>query len=158
MDSLPKTGSEYKISPETGNVKQIDKNYPRFGEFAEISFLPLYIINKDVVKVNRVKELRVSKGMKQAELASLLKCAPTAISKYELGQRDIDSETVCRLCEIFGCSADYLLGRSELASPELSEEETRLLLAWRRSDSRARDMVRLALEPFVKEDSAEKAI
>ena len=65
---------------------------------------------------------------------------------------------ICKLCDIFGCSADYLLGRSELASPELSEEETRLLLAWRRCDSRARDMVRLALDPFVEEGSAEKAI
>lgn len=89
--------------------------------------------------------------MKQSDLAGLLKCAPTAISKYELGQLDIGSETICKLCEIFGCSADYLLGRSALPSSEISEEEARLLQAYRRCDDRARDMVRLALAPFAQE-------
>lgn len=81
----------------------------------------------------------------------MLKCAPTAVSKYELGQLDIGSETICKLCEIFGCSADYLLGRSALPTSELSEEETQLLQAYRRGDDRARDMVRLALAPFAQE-------
>lgn len=73
------------------------------------------------------------------------------VSRYESGGSDIDSTTVCKLCEIFGCTADYLLGRSSLPTAELSEEESRLLQAYRRGDDRARDMVKLALEPFVQE-------
>lgn len=116
------------------------------------------ITQTELFHLNRIKDLRTAKGLSQQKLGKLLNCTDVTISRYELSQRDIDSETVCRLCEIFGCTADYLLGRSQLASTELSEEETRLLLAWRRSDSRARDMVRLALDPFVQEESAEKAI
>lgn len=99
--------------------------------------------------MNRIKDLRISRGLKQSDLAKLLNCSPTTISNYEVGIRDIDSATICRLCEIFDCTADYLLGRSTLPSPELSEEESRLLLAFRRGDDRARDMVRVALGPFV---------
>ncbi len=104
--------------------------------------------------MNKIRELRLSRSMKQSDLAGLLKCAPTAVSKYELGQLDIGSETICKLCEIFGCTADYLLGRSSLPTAELSEEESRLLLAYRRSDGRAKDMVKLALAPFAQEDSS----
>lgn len=104
--------------------------------------------------MNRIKDLRVSIGLSQRDLGLSLNCTDVTVSRYETGQRDIDSETICKLCEIFGCSADYLLGRSALPTPELSEEEARLLQAYRRGDDRARDMVRLALAPFAQEDSS----
>lgn len=101
--------------------------------------------------MNKLRELRIGKGLKQADLAVLLNCTAATISKYELAQRDPDVETICKLCEIFGCTADYLLGRSLLPTPEISAEEARLLQAYRRGDDRARDMVRLALAPFAQE-------
>lgn len=108
----------------------------------------LYNSNMAVMIVNRIKDLRASKSLSQRDLGVLLNCTDVTVSRYESGARDIDSETICRLCEIFGCTADYLLGRSELPTPELNEEEARLLQAYRRGDDRARDMVRLALAPF----------
>ena len=95
--------------------------------------------------------------MKQSDVAKLLKCAPTAISKYELEQLDISSTTIRALCDIFECSSDYLLGRSPLMSMELTPEEESLILAHRRADDRAKDMVRLALDPFWQEESSERA-
>lgn len=95
--------------------------------------------------MNRIRELRLQKGMKQDELAKLLTCARTAVSKYELGQLDLSSATICRLCDIFGCSADYLLGRSPLPSPSLDPEEEQLLLAWRSADDHDRRIVSAAL-------------
>lgn len=118
---------------------------------AEIKKALLYNSDKAVINLNRIKDLRIKANLKQTDLAQKLSCSPTTISNYEVGIRDIDSETINKLCEIFGCTADYLLGRSPLPSQDLSEEETRLLLAWRRSDDRARDIVRLALAPFVQE-------
>lgn len=118
----------------------------------------LYNFTEAVVIVNRIKDLRVSADMKQADLAKLLSCSPTAISYYETGVRDIDSGTICKLCEIFGCTADYLLGRSPLPSADLTPEEESLLQAWRRCDDRARDMVTVALAPFREEEQSESAI
>ena len=111
----------------------------------------MYNFHKAVVSVNKIRDLRTREGLKQTDLAKMLNCSNTAISNYETGFRDIDSETICKLCEIFGCSADYLLGRSALPTPELSDEEAQLLQAYRRGDDRARDMVRLALAPFAQE-------
>ena len=111
----------------------------------------MYNSYKAVVIVHRIKLLRQEKGMKQADLASLLSCSPTTVSNYEVGIRDIDSATILKLCEIFGCSADYLLGRSDLPTGGPSEEEQALILAFRRADDRSRELVRLALAPFTPE-------
>ena len=98
--------------------------------------------------MNRIKQLRMENGWRQADLATRLHTRQQTIGNYETGERSPDVETILKLCEIFGCSADYLLGRSVLPAPELSEEETELLLAFRRADDRSREMVRLALAPF----------
>lgn len=107
--------------------------------------------------MNRLKELRTEKGMKQSELAEMLSIAQTAVSKYELGTLDIGTDTIRRLCDIFDCSADYLLGLSSVRSPEISEEEYALLAAYRRADQRARDMVDLALEPWAEKEKENTA-
>lgn len=107
--------------------------------------------------MNKIKNLRVARGISQRDLGVLLNCTDVTVSRYETGQRDIDSTTINRLCDVFGCTADYLLGRSELPTPEISADEARFLQAYRRADSRARDMVDLALAPFAQDGSSETA-
>ena len=99
--------------------------------------------------MNRIKELRTSNGWRQQDLAARLNTNQQTVGRYETGTRGLDVETIHKLCDIFGCTADYLLGRSAMPSPDLSEEEMELVLAFRRGDDRAREMVRLALAPFV---------
>lgn len=103
--------------------------------------------------MNRIKELREAAKMTQAQLGSKIQVGNTAISMYESGSRQLDPDTICKLCDIFGCTADYLLGRSETPSPVLTPEEESLLMAWRRCDDRARDMVVVALAPFASDES-----
>ena len=119
--------------------------------------LNLYNSNKAVVNVNKIRDLRQNAGMKQSDLAKILNCAPTAVSKYELGQLDLSSATIGRLCDVFGCTADYLLGRSELPTPEISDEEARLLQAFRRADDHSRGIVTYTLAPFSQDTSSETA-
>lgn len=104
--------------------------------------------------MNRLRELRIEKGWRQSDLAAALNMKPQTVSHYEKGDRDIDSETICRLCDIFGCTADYLLGRSALVTNDLSEEEVELVLAFRNGDDRSREIVRLTLAPFTAGDTA----
>ena len=104
--------------------------------------------------MNRIRELRKNQGWLQSDLANKLNTTAVSIGRYETEQRQLDPETILKLCEIFGCSADYLLGRSALPSPDLSEEELELVLAFRRADDRSREMVRLALAPFTTLDTA----
>lgn len=103
--------------------------------------------------MNRIRDLRAQRGWTQDDLAARLNLKRQAVGHYETGQRDIDSATIHRLCDIFGCSADYLLGRSPLPSPELSPEEEELLLSWRRATPEIRAIIDAALGPY-REDAA----
>ena len=98
--------------------------------------------------MNRIRDLRAQRGWTQDDLAARLNLKRQAVGHYETGQRDIDSATIHRLCDIFGCSADYLLGRSPLPSPELTPEEEELLLSWRRATPEIRAIIDTALGPY----------
>jgi|GEM_PF-2571352 len=62
--------------------------------------------------MNRLKELRIKKGMNQSELGDLLGVRAAAISKYETNAVSLAEETIFRLCSIFNTTSDYLLGLS----------------------------------------------
>lgn len=102
--------------------------------------------------MNRIKELRVAAEMRQEDLAQHLNVSKVTVSRYELEQRQLDPATIHQLCDLFGCTADYLLGRSEARSPEISQEEIRLLLAWREAPDHVKDAIRLLLAPPSKEE------
>ena len=108
----------------------------------------MYNSSKGVYTVNRIRIIRENKGLTQADLARELAVSRVAISRYETGQRDLDTGTILRLCEIFGCTADYLLGRSPLPSPDLDPEEESLLLAYRAATPEIRAIVDHALLPY----------
>ena len=108
----------------------------------------LYNFNKVVVNMNRIRDLRSARGMQQADLAKELSVSRVSISRYETGERDPDIETILRLCDIFGCTSDYLLGRSAAPTPELDPQEEAMLLAWRRATPEIRAIVETALSPY----------
>lgn len=99
--------------------------------------------------MNRIKELRQKNGLKQSDLAKAINITRAAVGHYETGYRSLDVETIHKLCDIFGCTADYLLGRSEQPAPDLSDEEWRVIAALREADEDARTMVRLALKRWM---------
>lgn len=107
----------------------------------------LYTFDKVVDNMNRIKELRTQRGMKQADLAQLLNVTRVSVSRYETGDRSLDAPTICALCDIFGCTADYLLGRSILPAAELTEEEAVILLAWREASPQIREAIAVLLRP-----------
>lgn len=101
--------------------------------------------------MNRIKELRRARGQTQADLAQELKTVRTAVSKYELGELDIGSQMICKLCDIYGVTADYLLGRSARPDPGLTPEEEQLLTAWSAAPEEIRAIVDTALAPYKKD-------
>ena len=77
--------------------------------------------------MNRLRELRIASGMTQKDLADKLRCVPTAISKYELEQLGMDSKIISKLCDIFGCTSDYLIGRSDVPYSAATDADAQLL-------------------------------
>ena len=70
--------------------------------------------------MNRIKELRTSKGTKQAELANAIKVSQAALSGYETGKFEADVETYHQIANFFNVSLDYLLGYSNMPRHESS--------------------------------------
>lgn len=101
--------------------------------------------------MNRIKDLRIKQGWTQAELGEMLSCSDVTVGRYELEKRGLDVPTICRLCDVFGCTADYLLGRSTRPEPELTPEEERLLAAWNAAPPEIRAIVDAALLPYKKD-------
>ena len=59
----------------------------------------------------RLEELRVAKGLSQAELANLIDVSPSTIGMYEQGRRFPEVNTLMKLADFFNVPIDYLLGR-----------------------------------------------
>lgn len=68
--------------------------------------------------MNRIKFLREELNMTQQELADKINGAKSTIAMYEKGDRKPSMEVLISLSEIFNCSIDYLLGKSEIRNPE----------------------------------------
>lgn len=60
-----------------------------------------------------LSELRRRKGLSQRKAAADLKISQALLSHYENGAREPGLNFVCRVCDYYGVTADYLLGRSE---------------------------------------------
>ena len=103
--------------------------------------------------MHRIRELRQGNGWTQDDLARRLNTKRQAVGHYETGQRGIDAEMICRLCDVFGCTSDYLLGRSARPDPELTPEEEQLLAAWAEASPRDKGLIDAILAPYKKDAS-----
>lgn len=66
---------------------------------------------------NRLKELRIAKGLSQNEVAKIMGVGRTTYLKWESGENQ-PTRKLKELSEFFGVSIDYLLGNSPYPSPE----------------------------------------
>lgn len=58
----------------------------------------------------KIRDLREDRDLKQREIAAYLNCSQRVYSNYELGQRDIPTDVLIRLAQLYDVSTDYLLG------------------------------------------------
>ena len=62
--------------------------------------------------MNRLKELRLEKGLTQEKLANKLGINRTTIAKIESGDSDLTLDHIQRMSDFFGVPYDYLLGKT----------------------------------------------
>ena len=68
--------------------------------------------------MNRIKNLREELNITQQELADKLNCSKSVIGLYENDRRKPSLEVLLKLSEIFNCSIDYILGKSDIRNIE----------------------------------------
>ena len=79
--------------------------------------------------MNRIKQLREENNWTQLELSKKMNCAMSSIAMYESETRKPSMEVLLKLSEIFDCSIDYILGKSDIRNP-LSIDEDKINLAF----------------------------
>lgn len=78
----------------------------------------------DNILGKRIELERTRLGLNQMELAKKLNLSSSAsISQYESGDRVPSDDIKLKMCELFNCSLDYLMGKSDTRNPELNSED-----------------------------------
>ena len=65
----------------------------------------------------RIRDMREDHDLYQRDLAEYLQCSQVCYSNYETGKRDIPTEVLIRLAELYHTSTDYLLSRTDDPRP-----------------------------------------
>lgn len=71
----------------------------------------------------KIKKLRIEKGLTQKDLADQVHVTFQTVSKWEKDENEPDVSTLRELAKLFGCSMDYLLSEDETETPEEVVEE-----------------------------------
>lgn len=58
----------------------------------------------------KLKELRIEKGISQMQLSNLVEITQSAIARYELNITEPKASDIKKFCVFFDVTSDYLLG------------------------------------------------
>lgn len=100
----------------------------------------------------KIKQLRQLNGMDQKELANKLNISNKTVSSWESNRTQPKMEMIELLCEIFGCQKTDFMDENDY-SLKLNDEEVKLILEYRKTDSSSKEMINRILH-YV--DSANK--
>lgn len=68
--------------------------------------------------IEKLTELRQDRDLEQKDIAKILNCQQSAISKYEQKRARYKVEDIIKLCLFYNVSADYILGLPDLPYPK----------------------------------------
>ncbi|NMW17248.1 MULTISPECIES: helix-turn-helix domain-containing protein [Bacillus] len=71
----------------------------------------------------RLKALRLEKGMTQQQLADFLDIEKSNISRFESGKQSPSNDNRVKMAKLFNVSVDYMLGLSEHKSLDKEKSE-----------------------------------
>ena len=69
----------------------------------------------------RVRELREDHDLTQRQVAAILGLTQPQYFRYEQGFRDLPTDILIKLADLYQTSTDYILGRSNESSFELNK-------------------------------------
>lgn len=67
---------------------------------------------------DRYQDLRANKHLTIAKLARKIRCNPSTISLYELGEREMPRGVLVKYADFFNVNIEYLLGRTDDPAPQ----------------------------------------
>ena len=98
---------------------------------------------------NRIRELRNERSMSCADLADAIGISKIMLLSYEAGMETISMDHVRKMCDLFECTGDYLLGYTPFRRvPELSDDDV-LIKAYHAAGDKEKKLVLLFLSDYM---------
>lgn len=110
--------------------------------------------------IDRIFELVDKQFKEQKDFAAAVGVSDDTVSDWRRRKSAscTKSKYLTRIAEVLGTTTDYLSYGIRPEAEHLTQEERELLTAYRKADTRAKDMVKLALEPFGLSGAEEKVM
>jgi len=118
--------------------------------------------NSDTVSIafpERLKQLRMQKGISQRDFANKTNLNYTQYNRYEKGDRKPSTETMAKLADALGVSVDYLLEGEEQDAAIANLEDKDLLRMFSDIEKLPKDKkqaVKIILEDVIKEEKLQQ--
>lgn len=74
-------------------------------------------MRNEILKYERIRNLRVDKGITQQQIAAYLNVKQNTYSQYEIGTLNYPLDVVIKLAEYYDTSVDYLVGLTDNPEP-----------------------------------------
>ena len=71
----------------------------------------------EVMKYERIRNLRIDGGYTQKQIAEYLLIKQNTYSQYEIGVLNYPIDVLIQLADFYDVSVDYLLGRTDMKEP-----------------------------------------
>jgi transcriptional regulator with XRE-family HTH domain len=84
----------------------------------------------------RIKELRKEMGLTQLELSERIGVSPSTVGGYEQGVREPDRTMAIKMADLFGCSLDYLMGRTDKRNEALNKPDQYSIIVTHAKDAK----------------------
>ena len=108
----------------------------------------------------RIKELRETKNLTQAELANVIGVGVSTIGMWESTKRIPSAKTLNKLLDYFNCSLDYLLGKETQTRPQTIEtysaEERKLIEDYRTLSPALKKMLQDTIKTWQRSEANKK--
>ena len=75
------------------------------------------LMRYEVMKYERIRSLRIDRGLTQKQVAEYLNIKQNTYSQYEIGVLNYPLEAFGKLADLYGVSVDYLMDRTDVKEP-----------------------------------------
>lgn len=107
--------------------------------------------------VKNLRNLRLSRGISQQQLADVIGTSQQSINKYENHNIEPDISTLMQLADYFCVSVDYLIGHLEQTDSSMTEnvitpnkEEISIINGYRKLSKEEKESIRLVIKNYLK--------
>ena len=106
--------------------------------------------------LEKLKQLRIEKGISQQQLADVIMVSQQSINKYENHNVEPEISTMIKIANYFNVSVDYLVGRTEIRDivtkekmSDLSDSEVKVIEGLRKLKSKQKDCVLTVIDSYL---------